>query len=54
MVGVGDAGALLLDRNLAVEVGGHLAEFADHHLDLGHLTALLLDFEALQAAHCIS
>jgi hypothetical protein len=31
-----------------------MAEFADHHLDFGHLAALLVDLEALQADDCIS
>ena len=54
MVDVGDAGALLLDGDLPVEVRGHMVKFADHRLDIGDLAALLLDFEALQADQCVA
>ena len=54
MIDVRNSGALLLDRDLPVEIGRHMAEFADHRLDFGHLAALLVDLEALQADHCIS
>ncbi len=54
MIDVGDPGALLLDRDLAVEIGRHIAEFADHRLDFGHLAALFFNLEALQADDCVS
>ena len=54
MVDVGDAGALLLDGDLPVEVGRHMVEFADHRLDIGDLASLLVDLEALQADQCVA
>ena len=54
MIDVGDAGALLLDGDLPVEIDGHVVEVADHGLDLGDLAALLFDFEALQADQCVA
>ena len=54
MIDVGYAGALLLDRDLPVEVHRHMVKIADHGLDLGDLTALLLNVEALQADHCVA
>ena len=54
MIDVGDAGALLLDGDLPVEVRRHLVEVADHRLDLGDLAALLFDLEALQADYCVA
>ncbi len=54
MIDVGDAGALLLDGDLPVEVRGHMIEVADHGFDLGDLAALLLNLEALQADQCVA
>jgi hypothetical protein len=54
MVDVGDAGTLLLDRDLPVEIPRHLVKIADHRLDLGDLAALLFDLEALQADDCVA
>ena len=54
MVDVGDAGALLLDGNLPVEVNSHMIKLADHRFDIGDLASLLLDFEALQADQCVA
>jgi hypothetical protein len=31
-----------------------MVKLADHGLDLGDLAALLLNFEALQADHCVA
>ena len=44
-----DAGALLLGRDLAVEVPGHALELRDHGLDLGDFAPLLVYLEFLQA-----
>ena len=54
MVNVGDAGALLLHRNLPVEIHGHVVELGDHGFDIGNLAALLVDLEALQTDDCIA
>ncbi len=41
-------GAVLLGLDLAVEVGGHALELADHVLDVGDLARLLVSLEAFQ------
>ena len=43
-----DAGAILLDLDLAFEIAGHALEFGDHALDLHDLAALLVDLKFLQ------
>jgi hypothetical protein len=47
--GVVDARTRLLGRDLAVEISGHSLEIGDHRFDLGDLTPLLIDMEALQS-----
>src|SRR5665213_2722920 len=49
VTGVVNAGAVLLDLDLAVELGRDAVEFSDHGLDLRHLAALLVDLKLLQA-----
>src|SRR6185295_3910610 len=44
-----DAGAVLLDRDLAVEVGRHAVEIRDHAFDLRNAAPLLVDLEFSQA-----
>ena len=44
-----DAGAVLLELDLAVEIGRHALEFGDHALDLRDLAPLLVDLKFLQA-----
>jgi hypothetical protein len=44
-----DAGAVLLDLDLAFQLGGNPIELGDHRLDLRHLAALLVDLKFLQA-----
>ena len=44
-----DAGPVLLDLDLALEIARHALEFGDHALDLRHLAALLVDLKLLQA-----
>ena len=47
-------GETWLDGDLPIEIGGHMIELANHGLDLGDLTALFVDFEALQADDCVA
>ena len=54
VIDVGDAGPLLLDRDLAVEIDRHVVKVADHGFDIGDLAALFLDFEAFQADQCVA
>jgi hypothetical protein len=42
-----DAGAVLLDLDLALQLGGNPIELGDHRLDLRHLAALLVDLKLL-------
>ena len=49
MGGIVDAGAVLLDLDLAVELGRDALELGDHGLDLRDLAALLVDLKFLQA-----
>src|SRR5215475_13081536 len=44
-----DAGAILLDLDLAVEVDGHALELGHHRLDLRDLAPLLVDLKLPQA-----
>src|SRR5580658_9991467 len=48
MAGVGDACALLLVGDLAIEVADHARKLGHHHLDLPDAAALLLKLKALQ------
>ena len=49
MVGVVNAGAVLLGFDLAVELGCDALELCDHHLDLCHPPAPLIDLKPLEA-----
>ena len=49
MAGIVDAGAVLLDLDLALEIGGHALELGDHVFDLRDLAPLLVDLKLLQA-----
>ena len=49
MRGIVDAGAILLDLDLALEIAGHALELGDHAFDLRDLPALLVDLKFLQA-----
>jgi len=49
MVAVADAGALFLGLNLALQIGGHMLEIADHGLERPHLAGLLGNVEPLGA-----
>src|SRR5579864_6390788 len=49
VAGIVDAGAILLDLDLALEIGGHALELGDHGLDLGDLAPFLVDLKLLQA-----
>src|SRR5436305_14434438 len=44
-----DPGALLLGRDLAIEVGRHAVEISDHAFDLRNPAPLLVDLEFPQA-----
>ena len=44
-----DAGAVLLDLDLALEIVGHALELGDHAFDLHDLPALFVDLKLLQA-----
>src|ERR1700733_1289627 len=54
MPGIVDAGAILLDANLALEIGCHALEFGDHGFDLRDLAALFVDLKFLQANERLS
>ena len=43
-----DAGAVLLGPDLAVEIGGHVLELADHVPEIGNLARLLVGLEPLE------
>ena len=43
---VRDAGLVLFGRDFPVEIAGHSEELGDHHLDLRHPAALLVDLKA--------
>ena len=49
-----DSGAVLLDLDLALEIGGHALELGDHGLDLRDLAPLLVDLKLLQANERLS
>jgi hypothetical protein len=49
-----DAGAILLDFDVALETGADALEPADHALDLGDRAAPLLDLKLLQANECFA
>jgi hypothetical protein len=49
VVEVGDAGLLLFRCDFPVKVSRHAVELGDHHLDLRHAAALLVDLKALEA-----
>src|ERR1700686_5355278 len=44
-----DAGAILLDLDLTLQIGGHALELGDHGLDLRDLAPFLVDLKLLQA-----
>src|SRR4051794_11522630 len=48
MQDIRDAGLLLLDLDLLVQLCGHAFEIGDHHFDLRNLPALLVDLEFLE------
>ena len=57
MRGIRDTRLLLLGCDFGLQIGGHALEIRNHHLDLRHTAALLVDLEALQAksaCHAIS
>jgi hypothetical protein len=49
-----NAGPILLDLDVALEVAADALELADHALDLGDPAAPLVDLKLLQANECLA
>jgi hypothetical protein len=49
-----NAGAILLDLDVALEIAADALEFADHALDLGDAATPLVDLKFLQANECLA
>src|SRR5215831_10982226 len=54
MARIMNAGAILLDLDVALEIAADALEFADHALDLGDPTTPLVDLKFLQANECLA
>ena len=54
MGGIVDTGAVLLELDLAFELGRDAVEFGDHGFDLSDLAALFIDLKFLQADECFA
>src|SRR5215831_5182816 len=54
MARIMNAGAILLDLDVALEIAADALEFADHALDLGDPATPLVDLKFLQANECLA
>jgi len=54
MLGIVDTGAILLELDLAIGIGGHAIELGDHRLDLRDLAPFLVDLKFFQTDECLA